>query len=120
MERKGQEKEGEKGIREEGTEHFFWDRRPPDECPFLASAEVCRVLGVSPHVLRWRFMKGRYTEVVQDGLGRRFSLTDIKRLVEKIRQLDGGRVTKGVRKAKKTKGSLIDCNTCKNDIALPG
>ena len=48
--------------------------------PYYRTSDVCKVLGISPDVLRYRFMTGKYREVERDGWGRIFRLQAIEEL----------------------------------------
>ncbi len=52
------------------------------------TGDVCAILRVSPDLLRWRFMTGKYSEVGRDGWGRIFTLEDVKRLISQTRSLN--------------------------------
>jgi hypothetical protein len=45
------------------------------------TADVCSILGISPDVLRWRSLHGKYPEVTRDGRGRVYTLRDIQRMI---------------------------------------
>jgi len=52
------------------------------------TGDVCAILRVSPDLLRWRFLTGKYSEVGRDGWGRIFTLEDVKRLISQTRNLN--------------------------------
>ena len=56
--------------------------------PRYRTGDVCAILRVSPDLLRWRFMTGKYSEVGRDGWGRIFTLEDVKRLISQTRNLN--------------------------------
>src|SRR6266704_3648662 len=61
------------------------------------TGDVCAILRVSPDLLRWRFMTGKYSEVGRDGWGRIFTLEDVKRLISQTRNLSDPHEVKRLR-----------------------
>jgi hypothetical protein len=51
------------------------------------TADVCALLGISSDLLRWRFLKGKYSEVRKDGGGRVFTLEDLQAILAQNKNL---------------------------------
>jgi hypothetical protein len=51
------------------------------------TADVCALLGTSSDLLRWRFLKGKYSEVRKDGGGRVFTLEDLEAILVQTKNL---------------------------------
>jgi hypothetical protein len=51
------------------------------------TADVCALLGISSDLLRWRFLKGKYSEVRKDGGGRVFTLEDLEAILAQTKNL---------------------------------
>jgi hypothetical protein len=56
------------------------------------TADICKVLGISPDLFRWRIISGKYPEVKKDGRGGIFTLDDIETLVKVRPRLDQQKV----------------------------
>jgi hypothetical protein len=51
------------------------------------TADVCALLGISSDLLRWRFLKGKYSEARKDGGGRVFTLEDLEAILAQTKNL---------------------------------
>jgi hypothetical protein len=51
------------------------------------TGDVGTVLGISPDLLRWRFLTGKYSEVRRDGRGRLFTLDDLEAIIAQTQNL---------------------------------
>ena len=64
------------------------------------TADVCALLGISPDLLRWRFLTGKYSEARRDGRGRVFNVEDLESILAQNKKLGKGRESpKSVRRA---------------------
>jgi hypothetical protein len=51
------------------------------------TADVCALLGISSDLLRWRFLKGKYSEIRKDGGKRVFTLEDLEAILAQTKNL---------------------------------
>jgi hypothetical protein len=58
------------------------------EKPRYRTADASVVLGISADLLRWRFLKGKYSEVSRDARGRVYTIPDIERMLKHPPTLD--------------------------------
>ena len=65
--------------------------------PRYRTGDVCAILRVSPDLLRWRFLTGKYSEVGRDGRGRIFTIEDVKRLISQTCNLNDPHEVKRLR-----------------------
>ena len=64
------------------------------------TADVCALLSISPDLLRWRFLTGKYSEARRDGRGRVFNVEDLESILAQNKKLGKGRESpKSVRRA---------------------
>jgi len=49
--------------------------------------DVCAALGISSDLLRWRFLRGKYSEVRRDARGRLFTLDDLEAILAQTKNL---------------------------------
>ncbi len=66
------------------------------------TADVCAVLRISPDILRWRSLRGKYPNVRRDGWGRIYTLDDIEGMLHNPPTLDKQR-SKAGRKSRQGK-----------------
>ena len=70
------------------------------------TADVCAVLRISPDVLRWRSLQGKYPRVKRDGRGRIFTLEDIESMLANPPTIDKQRSEAG-KKSRQGKPSAM-------------
>ena len=70
------------------------------------TADVCALLGISPDLLRWRFLTGKYSEARRDGRGRVFNVEDLESILAQNKKLGKGRESPKQENNLKFHGSL--------------
>jgi hypothetical protein len=68
------------------------------------TADVCSVLQITPHALRWRSIRGKYPTVKRDGWGRIYTLEDIEKMIASPPTLDKQRSEAGKRRWQNRRG----------------
>jgi hypothetical protein len=68
------------------------------------TADVCSVLRITPDLLRWRSLQGKYPNVKRDGRGRIYTLEDIERMIANPPTLDRQRSEAGRKSRLERKG----------------